>query len=68
MEVLLAVTLIETFLISAANQLERKRRQYWLRKWASGNITIAEIKLLKRQPWFKKAFQEVSTSPEKKND
>jgi hypothetical protein len=68
MEVLLAFALIETFLISAVTELEKKRRIYWVRKWISGNITLEEIRLLKRQPWFQKAFKQVSAPPEKKND
>jgi len=68
METLIAIALIESFLINAATALERQRRRTWIRKWISGNITLEEIKILKKQQWFQQSFKQVSTTPAKKND
>jgi hypothetical protein len=68
METLIAIALIESFLINAATALERQRRRTWIRKWISGNITLEEIKILKKQQWFQQSFKQVSTTLDKKND
>lgn len=68
METIFAVALIESFLITAATELEGRRRRKILVKWMTGNITIDEIKLLKKQPWFSKQFKQVVVAKEKKND
>ncbi len=68
METLIAIALIESFLINAATALERHRRRTWIRKWISGNITLEEIKVLKKQRWFQQGFKQVTTTPAKKND
>lgn len=68
MESILAVALIESFLITAATELEGRRRRKILIKWMTGNITLDEIKLLKKQVWFSKQFKQVVVTHEKKND
>lgn len=68
METILAVALIESFLITAATELEGRRRRKILIKWMTGNITLDEIKLLKKQVWFSKQFKQVVVAHEKKND
>lgn len=68
MESILAVALIESFLITAATELEGRRRRKILIKWMTGNITLDEIKLLKKQVWFSKQFKQVVVASEKKND
>jgi hypothetical protein len=68
METILAVALIETFLINAVTLIERRKRRILLIKWLSGNITLEEIKILKKQSWFVSQFKQVSTSIEKKTD
>jgi hypothetical protein len=68
METLIAFALIESFLINAASALEERQRRIWIQKWASGNITEEEIKALKKQRWFQRAFKQVTTTPAKKND
>ena len=68
METILAVALIESFLITAATELEGRRRRKILIKWITGNITLDEIKLLKKQVWFSKQFKQVVVPKEKKND
>ena len=67
MEALLTLVLIETFLINTVSELERRKRGKLIAKWATGNITMDEIKILKKQPWFRKAFKEVRVSTEKKD-
>lgn len=68
METLIAIALIESFLINAVTELERQRRRTWIRKWVSGNITLEEIKMLKKQRWFQQSFKQVTETPAKKND
>lgn len=68
METILALALIESFLITAATELEKARRIKILRKWMTGNITLDEIKLLKKQLWFSKQFKQVVVASEKKNN
>lgn len=68
METLIAIALIESFLINAATAIERQRRLNWLKKWVSGNITLEEIMILKKQRWFQKSFKQVTTTSAKKND
>lgn len=68
MEALVAVVLIESFLINTLTVYEKKKRVKLLTKWVTGNITLEEIRFLKRQPWFQKNFKEVTVSTEKKND
>jgi hypothetical protein len=68
METLIAIALIESFFINAATALERRRRNILITKWISGNITLEEIKILKKQPWFQQGFKQVTTTPAKKND
>jgi hypothetical protein len=68
MEALLTLVLIETFLINTVSELERRKRRNLFTKWATGNITMDEIKMLKKQPWFRKGFKEVHVPTEKKDN
>lgn len=68
METILAVALIETFLINAVTVIERRRRRILIHKWALGQMTLEELKTLKRQHWFAKEFPERVIPKEKKND
>lgn len=68
MEGILALVLIETFLINTATEFERRKRLKLLTKWATGNITMEELNFLKKQAWFQKNFKQVTVSTEKKDD
>lgn len=68
MEGIIALVLIESFLINTVTEIERSKRRKLLGKWATGNITMEEIRFLKRQPWFQNKFKEVAVPAEKKND
>lgn len=68
MEAIVALVLIESFLINTLTEFEKKKRIKLLTKWVTGNITMEEIKFLKRQPWFQKNFKEVTVPGDKKNN
>ena len=68
MEGILALVLIETFLINTATEFERRKRLKLLTKWATGNITMQEITFLKKQAWCQKNVKQVTVPPEKKDD
>jgi hypothetical protein len=68
MEVLITASLIEIFLTSAISAHQRSVRQRILEKWVRGELKEAELRWLKKQPWFVRAFKEVYVPKEKKND
>lgn len=68
MEVIITLTLFETFLIKGLADIERKQRLRILKKWETGSISMEEIQWLKKQPWFQNSFTKVATSFEKKNE
>ena len=68
METLITITLIEGFLINVVSVIEIQRRRTLLQKWITGQMTMEELRALKRQPWFAKQFPEKTIPKEKKND
>lgn len=67
MELLLTAALLETALVTASS-LEVTRRRLLLRKWIRGEMSLEELKHLKRQPWFQRGFKPVAVEAGKKEN
>jgi hypothetical protein len=68
METIVALVLVESFLVNTITALEIKRRRSLLVRWTAGHMSMAELRLLKKQPWFRARFPEKVVPREKKND
>lgn len=68
MELFLSVFLLDLMLATALGKLERAKRKKILTKWTKGELTMKELLWLKRQPWFRNAFNDVKVDGPKKND
>ena len=62
------ILLFQIIVQTTASYIEIQRRKRFVTKWAKGELTIKELLWLKRQPWFQKAFQQVSVEPDKKTN
>ncbi len=62
------ILLFNIIMQSTALKLEQIKRKRLIRKWFKGELTLEELQSLKKQIWFRKAFQEVKVDSEKKNN
>lgn len=65
---LLLFLLFNIILQSTIEKVEQQRRKRLVRKWVKGQLTLEELQYLKKQIWFRKAFQEVKVDSEKKEN
>ena len=68
MELFLSIFLLDLMLATALGKLERAKRKKILAKWTRGELTMKELLWLKRQPWFRNAFEVVKVDPAKKDN
>jgi hypothetical protein len=68
MEPIFLLLLFNIIVQSTIEKVEQHRRKRLVRKWYKGQLTLEELQYLKKQFWFRKAFQEVKVDSEKKND
>ena len=68
MNPLILILLFNIIMQSTVLKVEQMKRKRLVRKWLKGQLTLEELQYLKKQLWFRKAFQDVKVDSEKKNN
>ncbi len=64
----MTLMVINTMLQVTTSAVHLHYRKLFLQKWLRGELTMEQLLWMKRQPWYRRAFKQVSTTTEKKNN